>query len=393
MKITVNRSDLVTALKRTGVAINPDYTPTRGSVLIQASAGHGGDRVRLGATDGVLGVLLEIKGSVNIAGRAVLPHKRLSAIAAELPEGDSSLVEIIIDQKNFATSVKAIGTKRKFTMSGLDPEDYPPVLTIEPDSEAKCCALEVKAFVSAAADVRQSIDPSRVDGALLQPTDKKRFQMVAVGTSLSIASGELVEAETSSLDGILIPSVLLQTGGALLGKGGTVVRVLQDDKRVYLEADDCTITCSKLYSSFPDWWRLPVENAPTLKIFRCSAERFLESVRAVSVAADVEGAAERFVQIDISYMPGECIVSTRKSIKNYGEDELPIDEGSDQPCLIHLDGQRLSLALRAAAPGDVDVFYDVVGAQETFFLKGEAFWAMFPPIRVLDAPPLKERDR
>lgn len=390
MKFTVDRSDLLTALKRTGVAINPDYSPARGSVLIQALSGHGGDRVRLGATDGVLGVALTIPAtSISIAGRAMLPHKRLSAIAAEIPEGTASAVEISIDPKNFATTVKPVGAKRKFTMSGHDPSDYPPVLEIDHEKETStCCVLDVKVFVSAAADVRQSIDASRVDGALLNPVDKQRFQMVAVGTSLSIASGTLVETEPHSTEGVLIPSVLLQAGGALSGKAGATLRVLHDEKRVYLESDGCVITCSKLYGSFPDWWRLPVEQAPTQKLFRCSAERFLESVRAVSVAADIEGAAERFIQIDVSYLPGECIVSTKKSIKNYGEDELPVTEGADTPCVIHLDGQRLSLALRAAAPGDVDVFYDVVGAQETFFLKGEAFWAMFPPVRVVE-PPVK----
>lgn len=391
MKFTVDRSQLLTALKRTSVATNPDYGPTRGSVLIQATSGHGGDRIRMGATDGTLGVTLDIQGSINVAGRAMLPHKRLSAIVAELPEGASSVVEITIDQKNFATTVKPIGAKRKFTMSGHDPVDYPPVFTVSPDDDGArdCCTLDAKSFMSAAGDVRQSIDASRVDGALLQPVDTKRFQMVAVGTSLSIASGDLIDTAPVSTEGVLIPSVLLQTGGALAGKSGAVVRVRQDDRRVYLESDGCVITCSKLYGSFPDWWRLPVEQAPTEKIFRCSAERFLESVRAVSVAADVEGAAERFIQIDVSYMPGECIVSTKKSVKAYGEDELPILEGSDKPCLIHLDGQRLSLALRAAAPGDVDVFYDVIGAQETFFLKGDSFWAMFPPVRVVDAPPPK----
>ncbi len=390
MKITVNRSDLLVALKRAGVAINQAYSPTRSSVIIRAER----DGIRMGSTDGTLGVALELPGAVNAPGRAMLPHKRLSAIAAELPEGDASSIEISVDLKNFATTVKALGGKRKFTMSGHDPNDYPPVLEAAMSrAPGHSFALEAKSFVSAAADVKQSIDASRVDGALLQPVDKVSYQMVAVGTSLSIASGSLVEAETTSLEGILIPSVLLETGSALVGKSGANIRVHRDNGRVSLESDGCVITCAELYGSFPDWWRMPVEQAPTQKIFRCSAERFLESVRAVSVAADVEGAAERFVQIDVSYMPGECVVSTRKSVKNYGEDELPITpgEGSDKPCLIHLDGQRLSLALRAAAPGDVDVFYDVVGAQETFFLKGDSFWAMFPPVRVVDAPPAGSR--
>lgn len=384
MKITATRADLLTALKRTGAAINPSYTPARASVLLVAEAGYP-ERVFMGATDGVLGVDLRLLGSAKELGRALLPHKRLTAIVTELPEGGT--VEISVDSK-FHASIKSPTTKRKFTMTGHDPADYPAVLTSPIDSGTTSFALDSKSLSSAASDVKQSIDPSRINGAFIEPDGKKLFRMIAAHTSLSIASGELVEAETSSLQGILLPTVLLDAASAFGGKSETIVAVQEDETRVHLVGDGCRISCAKLYSPFPDWWRQALDAIPKEKLFRCSAERFLESVRAVSVAADVEGAVERFIQIDVRYQNGECLVSTRASSKNYGEDELPVTGGAlgQPPVVMHLDGQRLSLALRAAAPGDVDVYFDLMISQETFFLKGDAFVGMFMPVRVVDVP-------
>ena len=54
----------------------------------------------------------------------------------------------------------------------------------------------------------------------------------------------------------------------------------------------------------------------------------LAPVNAVSVAADYVEGDERFVQIDTAYKDGQCLISTRQSEKNYGEDELIVTEPS-----------------------------------------------------------------
>lgn len=387
MHITCDRTSLLIALKRTGAAINPAYSPTRASVLFHVAAS---DDIRMGATDGTIGVSLRLSGSsVRQAGRAMLPHKRLTSLVTELPEG--TLIEISVDDKFHAT-IKSATSKRKFTMSGYDPSDFPNVLAVAMQESEALFALDAKSLISASADVKPSIDQSRVDGALLMPDGKAKFHMVALcNASMSIATGELIEAETQSLESVTLPRLLIESLSVFGGDKTSIVRVQRNAQHIRLESDGCVIFCAMLYQEFPGWWRDAIEAAPKERRFRVSAERFLESVRAVSVAADLEGVAERFVQIDVTYKDGECLVSTRKSQRNYGEDELPVtgtelSMGDARACVMHLDGQRLSAALRAATPGEVDVFYDVVGSQESFFLRGDAFQAMVMPVRVIEPP-------
>lgn len=114
--------------------------------------------------------------------------------------------------------------------------------------------------------------------------------------------------------------------------------------------------------------------------FRVSSERFFESVKAVSAAADVVEGMERFIQIDVAYENGACVVRTKQSDKGGGEDELAVEDGAEGSFVVHIDGGKLSKALRAFSPVDADLYYDSVNGQNMLYLKNDTLWVMLLPL-------------
>jgi DNA polymerase III sliding clamp (beta) subunit (PCNA family) len=377
MHITIERSQLLTVLKRTGAAIvNGDSMPYKSSVLITASESD----ITLRSTSDALYVVCLALGSVKKPGRALLNHHRLSSIVNELPPG---MVEITVNDK-LQTVVKASTSKRKFTMQSHVPDIYPPVLEEGPG--VLLYTVESKILQQNAAEVMFGIDKSRTDGALLAPFDGKRFRLMTVsGWSFCAATGWFVENESgSSTEEVLLPRILL-SAASVLPADNTQVGIYTSSSRVTLVTTETTIGCGQLQMGFPNIWQHWLDAIPKDKRFKVSSEAYLASVKAVSVAADVVEGDERFVQIDTAYRNGECLVSTRQSEKNYGEDELPVTEPSETACRVAMDGMRLSQALRAFAPYEIDVYYDAVNGQETLILRNENLLAALLPINIIHA--------
>lgn len=386
MHISVERSELITVLKRTGAAVvNGDSMAYKSSVLVSASApapnspvAH--SAISLRTTSDALYVVGQATGEVKKPGRALLNHHRLSSIVNEMPPG---LIDITVNDK-LQTVVKSTTSKRRATMQSHDPDGYPAVLDNDPGQ--LLYTVESKILQQGATEVAFGIEKGRTDGALLAPFEGgKRYRLMTVsGWSFCASTGWFVEGEGmgSSTEEILLPRVLL-AAASVLPADGTKVGIYTSQSRVTLVTDKTTIGSGQLQMGFPNIWQHWLDAIPKDKRFKVSSEAYLASVKAVSVAADVVEGDERFVQIDTAYKDGECLVSTRQSEKNYGEDELLVTEPSATACRIAMDGMRLSQALRSFAPYEVDVFYEAVNGQETLILQNENLLACLLPIAII----------
>lgn len=376
MQIRIDRSDLLTVLKRTSAAIEVgDQLAYKSSVLITADPLV---PITFRATDGLLNITAQVKGVCVQQGRAVLTHRRLSAIVNELPPG---LVDITVSPK-LQVTIKSGASKRKFTMQARELDSYPPTLIHELGDTLY--SVETKILQQAAAEVLFGVDKGICDGVLLAPCPElgpTRFRLMSL-CSATFAAATAWFTKVSSSEETLIPRALLDAASVLPGDQ-TEIQIQSNAHRVTLVRPEVTISCDKLAGIFPSVWKQTLEALPKTKRFRVSSDRLYESIKAVSVAAEAVEGVERFVQIDISYKNGECIVSTRKSEKSYGEDELTVTEGSDTECVVHVDMSRISPALRSFSPAEIDVFYEVVGYQPSLVLQNENLTAMIIPISVI----------
>lgn len=377
MQLIASRSVLLTALKRASAAISPgDALAFKSSVLITSAEGL----TTIGASNGLLRVECKLDSETKKPGQAVLTHRRLMAIITELPPGK---VEITVDEK-LRAKIRSLESKRHFQMTGHEVEIFP---SMHQDSGEDLFTVEAKILQQAAAEIAFVIDKGYIDGALLAPGEDRKFRMIAYSSwGLAIATGWFSGNEPVRGQEVLLPKALLEAIADLAVEDNLMIQ--SDEHRVTVVAPDTTISCDRLAQNFPDVWAKVLEAAPKQKRFRVPAVRLLDSVKAVSVAAEVVEGAERFVQIDIAYKCPDCLVATRKNPGGgggYGEDELVVLDPSEGSCVIHMDGQRLSQALRSFGPSDIDLFFDVVGNQEALLLQSESLFTMLMPISEVKA--------
>lgn len=365
MQIVLNRQDFLSVLKRAGSAISPnDMLSVRKAVLIDALNGQA---ITFGATDGPLGIICQAPGEVKVSGRALLNHRELTTRIDQLPDGH---VELTVDPK-FKVVIKSSASKRKFTMTGYAPEDFPQLLTERPGTPLY--SVEAKILQQASSEVAFAIDKDRTNGAELYPGEDQQFQLVSMGArAMAIATGWFTERFAGGE--MLLPRNLLEAVDGIDPKA--TLTLSMDRANIYVEAPGTLMRASQLQSKLPADFRRVLAGAPQAKRFRVSSEAFLSSVKAVSVAADYVEGTERFIQIDVSCNEGVATVATRKSERAQGEDELSVTEPAAGSFDFHVDGSVLTQALRSFAPAEVDLYYDVVYGQNALFLKNETLSTM-----------------
>lgn len=389
MQIIVNRADLLTALKRLGAAVAPsDLLSVRRCVLIVAEAPAPGEptRLTLGATSGPLSIIFSAPGEIKEPGRALLNHHGLIDRVNNLPDGAISLT---VDDKQRAV-VKSSASKRRMTMTGLVPEDFPSVLTGRATDEP-LFSIEAKILQQAGAEVSFAIEKEHADGALLSPGEDKQFTLVSMGGhALAIATAWFTERSGSA--DLVLPRLLFD---ALDGvPGSDVLTFSEDAQKIYVSMPGSLVIAAKLHRDVPDVWRDVMKSAPSNKRFRISSEAFLESVKAVSVSTDFVEGTERFVQIDVTGHEGVVTISTRQSDRSRGEDELPVIDPDPTSYAFHVDAHYLSAALRSFAPAEVDVFYDVIKGQNMLMFRNETLLTMISLITDVQSrqPPPAKKD-
>lgn len=371
MQITVQKSDLLTVLKRASASIaTGDAVAYKSCVLVHAELRG----IHVSSTDDVTSVHSTLPGGAPKLGKALLPHRRLSAIIEQLPEGDC---EISVSPKLQVSIRNTARARPKFTMQALDSELFPKVAQTSPGE--RLCSFESKAFQQAAGDALLAVDEAYIFGALLVP-EAERFRLVSIDSrELVVSSGDLITRDGT--EPVIIPQRLM-TAVKLLPATNTPVGLHVTEHKVSLVTQDTTIACNRLAHQFPEVWTMILDGAPKEKRFRVSAEAFLNSVRAVSVAAEVLEGDSRIIQIDIAYQDGTCLISTRESETNRGEDELTVSEAAPGGCLIYLNSNVLAPALRSFGPEQVDVYYgQVEGGGEALFLKSDTLVISITPIR------------
>jgi DNA polymerase III sliding clamp (beta) subunit (PCNA family) len=379
MQLLVSQEELSTALKRASAAID-SMSPVQSALSVLLSAEGGlGRPLEVGATNGQLGLIASVPCEVKQPGRAVLSHRRLSDIVSAMPPGQ---IEITVDETLRAT-VKSVGAKRKMTMTGLPVAEYPPLEKVLETGEP-LYSIEAKIFQQIASEVSFAVEEVPVKGALLLPGEDGRFQLIALSNyAMAVAIGWFLPGTTrAGAKAILLPKELLEAASVF---PSIATLEFQDlETRIRIGSPGLVMVVSKLARDFPSVWRNALDGIPKEPRFRVLADSLMASVKAVAVATDVVEGKDSFVQIDLAYHEGKCLVSTRKSERQRGEDELDVDGGGTDAFRVSMDMVRFMPALRALAPSECAVYYEREGVQQTFAFRSDTLTCLVLPIGIVE---------
>ena len=195
MEFTVAKKDLLKLVTRMqGVAERKSTMPVLSNVLLSV---EGPSVMRVAATDLYLALIGRVPVDVSKGGSVAVPAKDLAERVRMMPEGPLHVTA----QENAATSIKAVGSARRYTLRGMPGDDFPPLPA--PAEGSPSLALDVDVLQELVAKTHFSIssDETRAhlnsalfewDGDIVRmvTTDGHRLSKMEVKVSGRQASAE-----------------------------------------------------------------------------------------------------------------------------------------------------------------------------------------------------------
>jgi len=155
MHVVVAKKDLLRVLARCqGVADKKSTMPVLGNVLLEVS---GTDQLRLAATDLYLAVSGKIPAKVEAGGAIAIGARDLFERVKMMPDGQIS----IVTSGGAATTIRAVGASRRFTLHGIPGEEFPSLP--QPDEAAQPLTIPISAVSALIAGTYFRFPPTRPD--------------------------------------------------------------------------------------------------------------------------------------------------------------------------------------------------------------------------------------
>ena len=330
MHVVVSKKDLLRVLARCqGVANRKSTMPVLGNVLLEVT---GTDCLRLAATDLYLAISATISAEVAKGGSVGVGARDLFERVRMMPEGQIA----IESSDNASTTVRAVGTKRRFTLHGIAGDDFPKLP--EPDPSATAITLPVQVLSQLIASTHFSIatDETRLHlNSALFEWEEDRVRMVTTdGHRLSKMESRVPGSAGASsmlipLKGILELKRLCDEALSDAAKvdsdpeRGVLLKMLQSGPNAFFQLANLQFSVKLVDAQFPPYEQVIPETtersvvAPRLAV--------ADALRAVSVAA-----SDRTGGVKLTLSQGTMRLESESPESGEGYDEIPVDcEGPD----------------------------------------------------------------
>jgi DNA polymerase-3 subunit beta len=313
MKITISRSELLTALSVVGRGMSARSTlPILSGILFSASEGS----VVLQATDLEVSVRHHSPALVENEGQVVLPGKLLTDIVRSLPEA-----AVTIETEGEIALVRC--QHSSFTVKKLNPADFPKFPEVSVD---KKIVLASGTLVSMVKQVTRAVSRDETRATLtgvLFAVEGPTVRMVATD-SYRLAVRELVLEKVAGEDvEVVIPGKALEEVSKLVGDIDEVSIGVSENQIVF-EFGDTTFVTRRIEGTFPNYKQLIPKEAVTNAVV--SAEEFTSAVKRVSLMA----LHNTPLKIGISVADQTLSLSaTTQDVGDASEDLLVKAEGED----------------------------------------------------------------
>jgi DNA polymerase-3 subunit beta len=337
MDLVIPKKDLLRLVARCqGVADKKSAMPALANVLLAAD----GNALRVAATDLYLSVTGNCAAEVATAGAVAVPAKDLLERVKYMPDGPLQ----IIAADNAQTTLKAVGSPRRYTLHGIPGGEFPQLPKPSPDAPSLSLPVDLLSLLIARTHFSISSDETRphVNSGLFEWVGDRVRIVSTDGHRLS--KMEATVSGTSATATMLIPLKAIGelrrlADEARAEKDATTVTITQSGPNAFFNIAGMVFSVKLVDAQFPPYQSV----IPALSDRSVRAPRlaFADAMRAVSLAA-----SDRTGGVKLSVAPNTLRITSESPESGNGFDELPVD----------YHGPELTIGFNAK------YFLDVLGA-------------------------------
>ena len=346
MQVVVSKKDLLKVLSRCqGVADKKSTMPVLGNVLLEVK---GPDRLRVAATDLYLAMSTTLQADVQAPGSVAVGARDLLERVRMMPDGPLA----ISVSPNSATTIRAVGSARRFTLHGVPGEEFPSLP--EPDPKAPVLTLDARALSRLIAGTYFSIstDDTRLHlNSALFEWDGEHVRMVTTDGHRLSKMEMLVRGNQASttllipLKGVLeLKRLCDETATEAKGESGsdvTEIKIVQGGPNAFFELEGLRFSVKLVDAQFPPYQQVIPERSE--HSVRAPRLELADALKAVSVAA-----SDRTGGIKLTLSNGKMRFESESPESGEGFDEVAVD----------YDGAEITVGFNAR------YFLDLLGAIE-----------------------------
>jgi DNA polymerase-3 subunit beta len=316
MDLVIPKKDLLRLVARCqGVADKKSAMPALANILLAAE----GNTLRVAATDLYLSVSGQTHAEIATSGSVAVPAKDLLERVKAMPDGPVQ----IIATEGAQTTLKAVGSPRRYTLHGIPGGEFPQLPKPTPDAPSLSLPVELLSLLIARTHFSISGDETRphVNSGLFEWVGDRVRIVSTDGHRLSKMEATVVGSSATAT--MLIPLKAIAElrrlcDEAKAEKDATTVTITQSGPNAFFSVAGMVFSVKLVDAQFPPYQQV----IPQLSDRSVRAPRlpFADALRAVSLAA-----SDRTGGVKLSVAPGTLRITSESPESGNGFDELSID--------------------------------------------------------------------
>jgi DNA polymerase-3 subunit beta len=349
MEFTAPKKDLVRLLSRTkGVAVEKSPQPMLSNALLSID----GTTLHVAATDLYLGISGSCTVAVRTPGSIALPAKDLLERVKAMPDGPIQ----ITTTEGAQTSLKAVGSPRRYTLPGLPGAEFPQLPVPAADAPSLELPVDLLALLISRTHFSISTDETRahVNSALFEWAGERVRMVTTDGHRLS--KMEATVTGSSATATMLIPLKAIMelrrlAEEARAEKETPMVGITQSGPNAFFVIAGMTFSVKLVDAQFPPYQQvIPSSSSKRIAIPRA---QFADALRSVAVASDEK---KHIVAFDLR--KDLLRIESNSPDRGEGVDELAVDYGGESLKIGF--NHKYMLDVLNACDGD-EVFFELSG--------------------------------
>ena len=322
MKLTIERATLLSSLAHVQSVVERRNTiPILANVRIDA---HGGDRLRLTATDMDLAVVDEAEAVVEQEGAVTTTALTLYDIVRKLPDGAQISMRL---EGGDSGQLDLVSGRSRFRLSCLPIAEFPVIADGElPHSfalprEHLRRLIDKTRFAISTEETRYYLNGIYLHKAADQDGTARLRAVATDGHRLSCADVALPDG-AADLPGVIVPRKTVTEVRKLIDDGDEPVSIALSETRIRFKVGAASLTSKLIDGSFPDYERvIPRGNKNIMTI---ASSGFAEAVDRVSSIS-----TDRSHAIKLSISPGQVTLTANSPDTGTATEELDADYGAE----------------------------------------------------------------
>ncbi|AUX26978.1 DNA polymerase III subunit beta [Sorangium cellulosum] len=316
MDLVIAKKDLLRLVARCqGVADKKSAMPALANVLLAAE----GNALRVAATDLYLGVTGQTHAEIKTGGAVAVPARDLLERVKAMPDGPIQ----ITTTEGAHTSLKAVGSPRRYTLPGLPGSDFPQLPAPALDAPSLELPVELLALLITRTHFSISTDETRahVNSALFEWAGERVRMVTTDGHRLS--KMEATVSGSSATATMLIPLKAITelrrlAEEARAEKETPMVAITQSGPSAFFNIAGMQFSVKLVDAQFPPYQQ--VIPSVTERSVRAPRVAFAEALRAIALAAN-----DRTGGVKLSIAPGTLRITSESPDTGAGFDEVAVD--------------------------------------------------------------------